>query len=622
MIRPFRAACAPRSLRIEPLEDRRLLAATDLELLLDVRAGVQPSSPTWLTPVGNTLYFVADNNGSNIELWKTDGSSAGTTLVEEIRTSPTAGSTPLQLTSFNGALYFQADNANGGRELWKSDGTAAGTFKLLDINPTGSGFAGPVLSTEPFAVMGSAFYFRANDGVTGPQIWRSDGTAAGTTRVSNINAPTGCDPSDLTVVGNTLFFRATDGTGYEVWKTDGTPGGTSRVKNINTTATGNANPLSLTAVGNTLFFSADDGTSGAELWKSDGTEGGTVRVKDIRSNGSSFPSQLTPVGQTLYFSAIQSGTDRELWKTDGADAGTVRVRDINPGAGASAPTFLTNLNGTLYFAASNGSINELYKSNGTDAGTIPVTSTHVPTSPTNLKVVGGTLYFSATTAAAGVELWKTDGSGAGTVIVEDLNPGTPNGSPAQIVDFGGRVYLVATTTRTGTEIWREAPKSYGNYDQDSDVDGADFLRWQRRVGTSEFGTDANRDGVVNAADLGPWRSGFGTQGPPPIAPEGVANGSGDGSENTGGGLPALADNVFLASDLFAQADDETEPALAAAIPDDAVAARDVAYAAASAPPELSGSAAASRSGDEPDSSAGFADSLPLELVDAAFADLM
>ena len=41
-------------------------------------------------------------------------------------------------TRMNGMLYFMADNGVTGMELWKSDGTTAGTVLVKDINPTGS----------------------------------------------------------------------------------------------------------------------------------------------------------------------------------------------------------------------------------------------------------------------------------------------------------------------------------------------------------------------------------------------------------------------------------------------------------------------------------------------------
>ncbi|WP_323216879.1 ELWxxDGT repeat protein, partial [Pseudanabaena sp. CCNP1317] len=87
--------------------------------------------------------------------------------------------------------------------------------------------------------------------------------------------------SNFTDIGGTLYFTATDPTnGVELWKSDGTAGGTTLVKDINP-GNGSSSPNSFTNFGGTLFFSADDGTNGVELWKSDGTAGTTTLVKDI-----------------------------------------------------------------------------------------------------------------------------------------------------------------------------------------------------------------------------------------------------------------------------------------------------------------------------------------------------
>ena len=87
----------------------------------------------------------------------------------------------------------------------------------------------------------------------------------------------------------------------ELWKSDGTAAGTVLVKDILGGSSGSF-PSYLTNVNGTLFFGANDGSHGNELWKSDGTAAGTVMVKDIRAGGSaSDPWELTNVNGALSF---------------------------------------------------------------------------------------------------------------------------------------------------------------------------------------------------------------------------------------------------------------------------------------------------------------------------------
>ncbi len=83
--------------------------------------------------MNGTLYFQASEGSIGAELWRSDGTSAGTVLVRDI--SPGDGAFPRHLTNVNGMLYFRADDGNSGTELWRSDGTLAGTVLVRDIRP-------------------------------------------------------------------------------------------------------------------------------------------------------------------------------------------------------------------------------------------------------------------------------------------------------------------------------------------------------------------------------------------------------------------------------------------------------------------------------------------------------
>ena len=125
-------------------------------------------------------------------------------------------------------------------------------------------------------------------------------------------------------------------TGRELWKSDGTEEGTVLVKDI-VAGSGSSLPYNWTAtdVNGTAFFTAcssgDQVFGDCELWRSDGTEGGTALVKDIFPGGSSSPGSLTNVNGMLFFAANDGVGGRELWKSDGTEIGTVLVKDIRPG---------------------------------------------------------------------------------------------------------------------------------------------------------------------------------------------------------------------------------------------------------------------------------------------------
>src|SRR5215212_4027587 len=226
-------------------------------------------------------------------------------LVEDIFPGKT-GSAPDKVLRTKKWIFFAAITASKGEELWKSDGTKSGTKIVKDIVP-GPGDSGPedIVSTAPRTT-----FFRAWDKKHGEELWKTDGTAKGTKLIKDINPdlPPGArckqgdcgipkgwsHPDTVTVMGKQVFFAADDGKhGVELWKSDGTAKGTTLVKDINTVK-GNSNPNDkgdainrsaevekLFVVGKTLYFRASDGKHGVELWKTDGTNKGTKLVKDI-----------------------------------------------------------------------------------------------------------------------------------------------------------------------------------------------------------------------------------------------------------------------------------------------------------------------------------------------------
>jgi ELWxxDGT repeat protein len=255
------------------------------------------------------VLFNAYDPAHGYALWRSDGTEAGTTIVEDVGPDPHVAASGL--VAGGGTLFFSTADEAHGYELWRSDGTPAGTELVEDITP-GRRSSFPDL----LAHIGGTLFFTTASG----RLWTSDGTAAGTRPVKRVGSAGNPLIRDATRVGDGIFFQATDDAhGSELWKSDGTAAGTVLVKDINTTAGGAfpyySSPSRLTNVAGALFFAADDGTHGQELWSSDGTAPGTQLVRDVNpGDASSFPQSLANVGGTLFLQASNPSRGAELWK--------------------------------------------------------------------------------------------------------------------------------------------------------------------------------------------------------------------------------------------------------------------------------------------------------------------
>ena len=125
---------------------------------------------------------------------------------------------------------------------------------------------------------------------------------------------------------------------------------------------------------------------------------------------------------------------------------------------------MTNVNGTLFFTANDGTHGyELWKSDGTSTGTVMVSDIYPGSAsslPNHLTTMGSTLCFSANDGTNGTQLWKSDGTAAGTVMVCDINPGGGS-TPTNLTVVNGTLYFAATTSTYGNEFWQSDGTSGG-----------------------------------------------------------------------------------------------------------------------------------------------------------------
>jgi ELWxxDGT repeat protein len=433
--------------------------------LLQPLQGQFLQEPTAFMSVGDRVLFWANDGVHGMEPWVTDGTPAGTRMVRDIYRADSSG--PRQLTDVDGTLFFTAHDDAYRRELWKTDGTAEGTVLVKELGP--NSWNEPTQLTR----VGSSLFFYNE--VNSFELWKSDGTEAGTVRVHDFRNRTGTYATRLAVVGSTVFLNPHDtGTGRELWKSDGTPEGTVLVKDIRP-GTASSELDKMTVVGERLFFIAYELDHGYELWKSDGTTEGTVLVKDVNPGiGSSMKPndfrEMRAVGGTLFFTANDGVHGSELWKTDGTAEGTVLVKDLRPGSAGSNLHDLAEVEGVLFFTAEDGVHGrELWKSDGTAEGTVlvkdlvPGAGSPFPVASPNLirsqllYGLGGALYFTANDGVHGTEPWKSDGTAEGTVLLRDVMPGSSGSgveqAPFVAVGPHGGIAFSASNGVNGLELW-------------------------------------------------------------------------------------------------------------------------------------------------------------------------
>ena len=198
--------------------------------------------PGWIlyviTPFGSVALFVSSQVNSNMSIWVTDGTAAGTYELTGVAGAYADGVIPTFYS--NGFLplgneaLFEGENAAGQMGLWETDGTAQGTKEIAGIS---NAFSGGILfgGAAQFVAFNGEALFRGYDAAGMPGLWVSNGTAAGTYELSGINGASaaGIMPADFGVLGNEVLFLGIDAkNAFSLWVTDGTAAGTRELTGI------------------------------------------------------------------------------------------------------------------------------------------------------------------------------------------------------------------------------------------------------------------------------------------------------------------------------------------------------------------------------------------------------
>lgn len=444
-------------------------AAAGSTLLADARPGGGSSDPSDFVLFGGDVFFRADDGTHGREIWTHDPAGGTTELLVDLTPGPTASFTGTTETLTSGAhgVVFGSHFPGAGLEPGVTDGVTTGL--LLNLAPDGlTAGSGPT----GFARLGNQVLFAATDELHGTELWTSDGSAAGTQLVLDIDpsAPGissfGSQPRHLVrFADKVVFFAGEPATGRELWISDGTTAGTQLLADlvpgpVSSEPLFSAPPVVL---GNRLFVIAREVGGGLALYASNGTTAGTGKVMTTDPAGflAEFV-QLEVVGERLVFNANLVG-GLQLWTSDGTFAGSEPLTDL-----PSSTFFNIGVNvadDVAYFTTVDGSDHTLWKTDGTPAGTTAAftSSGGFLGGPVIRGTFGDRVIFTAEAPGLGVEPWISDGTPAGTFVLGDVQPGPADSRALEFTASGDTVYF-AVESPVGSSHFQQVWSTDGSAD--------------------------------------------------------------------------------------------------------------------------------------------------------------
>jgi len=425
-------------------------------------------APSARVKLGDKQVFTTYDEEYGVELWIGGGDQNNSVLLKDI-TEGEKSSKIKGIIHINGTIYFT--KGYYGNQLWKTDGTTDGTVRVQGID-SGTEDSNP----QKLVQMKKNYYFTAHKAGYTSELWKSDGAKAGTVILKD-----SADGGVITLgaTNDAIYFNTYTRNNYvKMWKSDGTEGGTIMLKEDNVSEihyydVDDWYNTQYFDINGTTLFRGYDKEHGFELWSTDGTQAGTKLFLDIDKNEtSSMPRQFLEINDKLYFTAFDSATGISLWKSDGTVVGTQQLLALPEGydnkqykfAYRGGPRNLTDVNGTLFFTMNVDENNtELWKSDGTKAGTVAVKrfkKLYSMSQPFGLTNINGILYFvpiyvNNSANHHGWELWKSDGTEKGTTLVAHVGKDKYSGSHqmGKPTYFKGKVYFSLPDDEQGTELW-------------------------------------------------------------------------------------------------------------------------------------------------------------------------
>lgn len=429
--------------------------AAGTELLLNINSKVDRGNQQVSTfmPVGDYLYMFANDSINGAELWRTDGSKDGTILLDNINIDYLPSGME-GYTEFKGNLYGTAVSFLEGIELYKSDGT-----------PSGSGFVTPsdlFSSSAPrdYVVQGNYMYFIGRTGLfSGDAIFRSDGTKTGT----KAYLATGTDIEEianLTKVGNMISVSIKKNGKYGAYYVDTDNDELKPYDQVNAQA-----PPAFYCGNDSLILylelDSDGNLRQHNIIPPNVGTGSFSYASESEINSKQLPDTFFMADSSIaYMVVLMSDNSKKVISYRHFDKAT----QIKKGVGYKPLENYTRVEsisgfGTkaIFSAYSSTYGQELFITDGTDSGTVllaDINQGSASSNPDNFYLFKDKLIFSATTADQGREVWITDGTTAGTKLLWDIQPGTAGGNPTEYSAYKGYLYIAASDSIRERSLYR------------------------------------------------------------------------------------------------------------------------------------------------------------------------
>lgn len=358
-------------------------------------------------------------------------------------------SNPNFFIKFNNLTIFEGYHPNYGTTVFRSDGTPGGTYALITTDIT---------DARGFVAINDKVFFKAGNSNFNSELWITDGTVEGTKTITDKNGRFIKFPFGFFEFKSKIYFRgALPETDAEMFVTDGTSQGTFLFKEFFPGTHWGFNGGQMIVYNNKMYFAAIDQDHGDELWISDGTESGTKLFMDfIPGTDQSFPDKFF-VDDNLYFCAsTENGEGKSLWKSNGTKEGTKVFVDLNPNyEGENINYFQSFKNGYIFFGYHQNSGSEFYycDKSGNFELIKDINPSKNPTPYLKILQDGYVLYFAVPDGIHGTEIWRTNGKTDGTFIESDVIAGSISATPFLLDIVKDTIYFGASTASAGRELY-------------------------------------------------------------------------------------------------------------------------------------------------------------------------